>query len=393
MGAEPGLAQDEPRPRLLYVLTSFNAGGAEWGLVNLVRGGAFNGFELDVVALVRGAGAQIGPLQAAGCTPHVLVDRARPGPLALALAAWRLTRFMARRRPHVLVLSLPHANLLGRALRPGRWRPLVVSFEHNSHLARRAYEVGYRMTSQRVDWMLADCDATARAAEVRLYRKPPPRTDVLPLVQFTAERLARARRSVVTGARLRLISAARLTAPKNQAHLIALIAALLRRGFDAELTLYGEGPMRAALEARVQAEGLAGRVSLPGHQAGWMNTPGDMFVLASRHEGLCIAALEAMAAGLPVAAPLVGGLADYGPAALALALDGTDVEADADRLAAALQAPARLSAMSDAGRTVVAARYGGHIVRALYATFNARLRARVVSGTGPARSPHSREAP
>ena len=393
MAAELVPAQDEPSPRLLYVLTSFNAGGAEWGLVNLVRGGAFDGFDLSVAALVRGAGAQVQALEAAGCTPRILVDRSRPGPLALAWAGWRLMRLMARWRPHVLVLSLPHANLLGRALRPGRPRPLVVSFEHNSHLARRAYEIGYRLTSRRVDWMLADCDATARAAAARLYRRGPPRTDVLPLVQFGAERLASARRSGASGARLRLISAARLTAPKNQAHLIAVTAALVRRGLEVELTLFGEGPMRAALEARVQAEGLAGRVSLPGHHAGWMDTPGDMFMLASRHEGLCIAALEAMAKGLPVAAPLVGGLADYGPAALSLALDGADVEADAHRLAAALQDRTQLAAMSDAGRALVADRYGASVVQARYASFNARLRACVASWRGATGSSHSREAP
>ena len=171
-------------PRLLYLLTSFNNGGAEWGAVELVKGGAFAGFDTTVMALVRGAGAQVETLQALGHPPEVLIEARRPGPFALARAAVRLRRRLGELRPDVLVLSLPHANLLGRLLRPRGLRPLVVSFEHNSRLARSAYELGYRLTSGRVDWMLADCRATAVAAVAQLYRRPPRRLDVAPLVGF-----------------------------------------------------------------------------------------------------------------------------------------------------------------------------------------------------------------
>ena len=373
MSAEVGGPGGAAAPRLLYLLTSFNNGGAEWGAVELVRGGAFAGFDLTVAALVRGAGAQLAALQALGHPGRVLAEASRPGPLALATAALRLHRLLRRLRPDVLVLSLPHANLLGRALRSSRRPPLVVSFEHNSHLALAVYEVGYRLTSGRVDWALADCRATADAAVARLYRQPPPRIDVTPLICFPPERLADAPARIAAAQRLHLVSAGRLTQPKNQGHLIAALASLRSRGIDATLTLFGEGRMRPDLEAAVQRAELTGQVSMPGHTPEWWRMPADLFVLASRHEGLCIAALEAMAAGLPVAAPSVGGLEEYGSAAEVLVLDGSDVEEDADRLAAVLQDPGRLERMAKAGRAVVAERYAAKTVKAVYSDLNLRL--------------------
>ncbi len=371
MSAETG--SPTRAPRLLYLLTSLNNGGAEWGAVELIRGGAFAGFELSIVALLRGAGAQLAALQALGHPAQVLVEASRPDPLALATAAWRLHRLLRTLRPEVLVLSLPHANLLGRMLRPSRPRPLVVSFEHNSRLARRGYELGYRLTSGRVDWTLADCRATAEAAMARLYRRPPPRLDVAPLVSFTAERLAEPLCRPARGDGPHLVSAGRLTGAKNQGRLIALLAVLRHRGLNARLTLFGEGPLRHELEAAAQAAGVGQHVRMPGHTPSWWREPADLFVLSSRHEGLCIAALDAMAAGLPVAAPLVGGLADYGSAAEALVLDGPDIQADADRVAALLHDPARLDSMARAGRAMISGRYATDVVGGVYGDLNDRL--------------------
>ncbi len=363
----------EPKPRLLYLVTSLNAGGAEWGLVTLVREGGFAGFDVTVAALVRGAGAQVAALRELGHPPLILEDQSRLTPLSLLRAAFRLHRLLRRLRPAVMVLSLPHANLLGRVLRPSRRRPLVVSFEHNSRLARGFYEVGYRATSGRVDRALADCDATATAAFGRLYRRPPSAFDVLPLAAFAPDRCAEPLHRPLPGAPFHLLSAARLTPPKDQGRLVALLAALRGEGLDVRLTICGEGPLRAELAAAAERLGVAAHLSLPGHTPGWWRTPAHLFVLTSRHEGLCIAVLEAMAAGLPVAATPVGGLNDYGAAAGVVTLDLQDPSTDAARIVAVLQDEARRGAMTVAGRTMVSERLGETVVRTRYAEFNSRL--------------------
>jgi glycosyltransferase involved in cell wall biosynthesis len=108
-----------------------------------------------------------------------------------------------------------------------------------------------------------------------------------------------------------LLVAANLVRRKGVDVLLAAVAALDPRS-RAVLWVAGDGPERAALEAVAARLGLAERVRFLGRRS---DVPDlleacDVFVLPSRHEGLGVAALEAMARGRPVVASAVGGLAE-----------------------------------------------------------------------------------
>jgi glycosyltransferase involved in cell wall biosynthesis len=74
------------------------------------------------------------------------------------------------------------------------------------------------------------------------------------------------------------------------------------------LLLVGDGPERGALERQAQQLGVADRVTFTGYQANPAPylTRMDLFVLPSRSEGMSVALLEAMAAGIPVAVTKAG---------------------------------------------------------------------------------------
>ena len=151
----------------------------------------------------------------------------------------------------------------------------------------------------------------------------------------------------------------RLVPVKNQIALIDALAILRRQRLAAsrsiEIVIVGEGPERAALEARAREHGLTSVVHLLGHRDDMADVlPSfDIYCLPSLNEGLPRAVLEAQAVGLPVVASAVGALADA-----VCPVSGTLVPpADVPTLAAALRA--RLEANIDPAvpRAFVADRY------------------------------------
>jgi glycosyltransferase involved in cell wall biosynthesis len=134
-----------------------------------------------------------------------------------------------------------------------------------------------------------------------------------------------------------------------------LAAKRLRR---ARFYIAGDGPLRPEVERIAREGGIADRF----HVLGWRRdvpdllAAADVLVLTSRFEGLPIAVLRGMAAGLPVVATAVDGT----PEAVAngesgLLLAPGDVDALAAHLVALGRNPARRRAMGQAGRARSAA--------------------------------------
>jgi glycosyltransferase involved in cell wall biosynthesis len=107
-----------------------------------------------------------------------------------------------------------------------------------------------------------------------------------------------------------VISVAHLRPAKSHDVLLRAWVDIVREVPHARLTLAGDGPLRADLEARTSSLGLRDAVHFAGAvEDVWpLLAQAHVFVLASSHEPLGIAILEAMAAGLPVVASAVGGI-------------------------------------------------------------------------------------
>src|SRR5262249_35819882 len=107
-------------------------------------------------------------------------------------------------------------------------------------------------------------------------------------------------------------SVGRFDPVKNQRVLVQLLALLRRRFPDLLLVLVGDGPDRLALERLAQELGVGDALRVFGLQRRVERIlPAlDVFALPSRSEGIPLALLEAMAAGVPVVAAAVGGVSE-----------------------------------------------------------------------------------
>lgn len=148
-----------------------------------------------------------------------------------------------------------------------------------------------------------------------------------------------------------LVAAGALTHEKGHRTLIEAFARIAPRMTGVHLVIAGEGPERAALESRIAAHGLAGRIELTGdtEEAASRIAGATILVQPSLREALGTAVLEAMALGVPVIASATGGLTE-------LLADDHGVlvpPGDAPALAAALESllddPARRARLAGRG--------------------------------------------
>lgn len=148
-------------------------------------------------------------------------------------------------------------------------------------------------------------------------------------------------------------AAGRLAAVKGLDVLLEAVARLSSEFPGLRLEIAGSGPDRRNLEEAARGAGIQDRVAFLGWRgdlapllAGW-----DLFVQPSRAEGFGLAALEAMAAGVPVIASAVGGLLELierDRSGWLVAVG--DSEALAAKIGEALRDPAGRHAVGEAGR-------------------------------------------
>ncbi|MBE2317967.1 glycosyltransferase family 4 protein [Solirubrobacter sp. CPCC 204708] len=155
-----------------------------------------------------------------------------------------------------------------------------------------------------------------------------------------------------------LLAIGRLEPMKGFAVLIDAVAALVREGEPVRLTIVGDGPQRAALEARARG--------LPVTFTGALGAPAvterlraaDVFCLASFAEGVPVVLMEAMASGLPVVTTQIMGvpeLVDDGESGLLVAPGRPEPFADA--LRRVVREPDLRARLGRAGQAKVAAEF------------------------------------
>lgn len=161
----------------------------------------------------------------------------------------------------------------------------------------------------------------------------------------------------------RLLFVGRLAAVKGVPVLLHALKGVVQDHPDVRLTLIGDGPERAALEAEARALGLAGVVDFLGYKAqaevAVALRDADIFVLPSFAEGLPVVLMEALAARVVVLTTRIAGVGELVEDRVSgrLVAPG-DPEALEQALRELLDAsPEQRRAMGEAGRARVMAEF------------------------------------
>jgi glycosyltransferase involved in cell wall biosynthesis len=297
------------RPRLLIVITLAETGGAQQYVAQLLPALPER---FDVVVAAHGTGPLREAAKNAGVRfvplRHV---RRSVNPIRDALGLVELIRLCRRERPHIVHANSSKAGILARLAAVAARVPIRIftvhgwAFRAHAGLASRLYLWADRLVSPLTTLTIC-VSASERSAGIAARTCRAGRTVVIPnVVDVNAAQVAR-----LDGAPSRVISVGRLKAPKDFVTLTRALARVSSPYFEAQFV--GDGPDRATVEAEADTLGLDGRLRLLGDRADVpaLLARSDVFVLSSTSEGMPVSVAEAMAAGLPVVATAVGGVAE-----------------------------------------------------------------------------------
>lgn len=273
--------------------------------------------ELHVVTPVRGKTHVAGLREVAQVLAHVRPDLVHVNQSEPANNRHVLGLALARRVPTVVALHL--------------WSPLLGGLQ--DRLLKRAYRGarGVLTVSAELEHALVH-QVGVDPARLRVVPN-----GVVPLPPAVGS----------GGGPLRIGGLGRLVHHKGFDVLVDAARRLVEQGEDVEVVVAGDGTARQALER--QAAGLPVRFVGAVPDGGAFLSQLDLFVLPSRAEGLPLALLEAMSAGLPSVVTDVGDVAKA-VSDTALVVPPGDLEALTGALSTLVRDPSRRAALGAAAR-------------------------------------------
>jgi glycosyltransferase involved in cell wall biosynthesis len=297
--------------RVLFLIKGLGRGGAEQLLANSVRHLDRSRFEFEVAYLLPAKAALVPVFEEAGMPVHCLAGK----------TSWdwvRLLRKVVRSRRIDLVHVHSPFAAIGARLGLPRDVQLVYT-EHNvwDRYHRATYWANV-LTYPRNDHVFTVADSVLRSIRYprgMRWRSMPP-TEVLyqglDLEDATGWDLAsdvRTELGIAPGAPV-VGTVANFKPHKGHHELLEAAAEVKHAIPDVRFVFVGVGPLEDQVRVDAERLGLGETVVFAGFREDVPRVMAafDVFTLASRHEGLAIALLEALALGRPVVVTSVGGL-------------------------------------------------------------------------------------
>jgi glycosyltransferase involved in cell wall biosynthesis len=317
---EFGARHLEARPRVLLVIKCMGYGGAERLLVDLLAARDRGAFDYEFAYVLASEDALVPAVEASGVRVHCLGAR-HNGDLRWTI---RLRRLLAEGNFDIVHFHLPYAAALGRLVArslPRGQRPALMYTEHSLwHKTATPVRILNRATIGLDKALVAVSPAAHDAlpsslrahATVVIHGVDLAQSDAL--ISRDDEIRAEVRSELVVPAdEILVLAVANLRTEKGYDVLLETARILADQGLPIRIAAVGRGPLQVELSERHSALGLGDRFTFLGQRDDVLRlmTGADVFVLASHHEGLPVALMEAMSVGLPVVATAVGGVPQF----------------------------------------------------------------------------------
>ena len=298
--------------RILHVVGSMNRGGVETWLMHVLRRVDPVDFHMDFLVHTSEHGAFDDEIRDAGSLVIPCLNPKYPPQYARNFRS-----VMCEHGPYDVLHSHVH-HYSGFVLRLGRSAgvPTLVAHSHSDTREPEGHEIKprriYLALMKRMLYRHANCGlaASKKAAEDlfgpdwaddRRWRLLYCGIDLEPFKQAVDARQIRVELGIPENAFV-VGHVGRFCEPKNHDFLIDIASEVAKAAADIRFLLVGDGPLRPAIERKVERLGLRDKVISTGVRADvprLMLGAMDAFILPSLYEGLPLALIEAQAAGLP----------------------------------------------------------------------------------------------
>jgi glycosyltransferase involved in cell wall biosynthesis len=356
---------EAPRLKILHVDPEIHFGGGERQVAGLVRHLAQHGHECVLAAPATSRLAAVVPAADARLRPLSIrsdIDLA---------AALRLRRLVTAESPHVVHLHTSRAHAMSPWLRHYASRAIVTrrmdyplrAGPWTSLLFNRSVAAVIAISEEVRRRLLAAGVHPERIRVIHSAVEPP-----AALPGSAGRAMARERFGI--GDELVIGIVAALERRKGHDVLFRALGRLAQQsGRRVHCLVCGAGSDRGALEKLARELGISASVAFLGErrQVADVLAALDVFVLPSRHEGLGVAILEAMAMGLPVVASAVGGIPETVVAGrTGLLVPPEDPDALATAISTLALDPERSRRMGSAGRDRVLSEFSMEAMASRY---------------------------
>ena len=351
--------------RVAHLIDRLDWGGAQALLVTFAREAALRSLDTTVISLRPDddKGPYPRQLRESGTTVKMLSIYNLYDPHAVP----DVYTLLRHERFDVLQTHLTHANVLGTIA--GRMAGIpVVATLHTTRIPRRGRYYWFRAQAEKLALrygarrVVAVAQTVADFNKARVGNKPiivVPNAVSLPPSLSDTEREAIRRELAGDPERKIIISVGRLVSEKGMSDMLIAFALARQKHPEAVLVIAGDGPLRQELEGQARQLGLAESVRFKGNREdiARLLTASDIYVSTSHREGMSLALLEAMSAGIPALATAVGETPKLLGNDRGITTSAHDITAFGSELAGLLDQPERMRSLGCAARAYIESQY------------------------------------